>query len=120
MLFASEAEWNEAGRVAYEQTAPGGDARHGVALQARATARPSSCRTRGRRIDSGGGEQEWIWSFEDVTAEREAEARVQRALLEQELILANATVGIAFARQRVLPALQPALRGDVRLRRPAS
>ena len=65
------------------------------------------CRTRGRRIDSGGAEQEWIWSLEDVTLEREAEARVQRALAEQELILTNATVGISFARQRVLQRCNP-------------
>src|SRR5688572_22866710 len=60
------------------------------------------CRTRGRRIDLGDPEQEWIWSFEDVTAEREAGMRVQRALSEPDLILDNATVGIAFLRKGVI------------------
>jgi len=42
-----------------------------------------------------------------VTLEREAEARVQRALAEQELILTNANVGIAFARQRQFQRCNP-------------
>src|SRR5213078_5219635 len=65
------------------------------------------CRTRGRRIDAGDDQQEWIWSFEDVTAEREADLRVQRALAEQELILDNATVGISFVRNRAYQRCNP-------------
>src|SRR5207244_1252601 len=65
------------------------------------------CRTRGRRIDMGDEIQEWIWNFEDVTAEREADMRVQRALAEQELILDNATVGISFVRQRSYQRCNP-------------
>src|SRR5205814_6615440 len=65
------------------------------------------CRTRGRRIDVGDEIQEWIWSFEDVTAERDADMRVQRALAEQELILDNATVGITFLRNRAYQRCNP-------------
>ena len=100
-LFASREEWEEAGRVAYGTTAPGGT--HDA--ECRFKRRDGStflCRTRGRRTDTGEAEQEWIWSFEDVTAEREAEMRVQRALAEQDLILDNATVGIAFVRSRTI------------------
>ncbi len=100
-LFASLEEWEEAGRVAYGTTAPGGT--HDA--ECRFKRRDGStflCRTRGRRTDTGDAEQEWIWSFEDVTAEREAEMRVQRALAEQDLILDNATVGIAFVRSRTI------------------
>jgi len=100
-LFASGEDWIKAGQLAYSMTEPGGthDAEWRFRRRDGSTFR---CRTRGRRIDTGGDEQEWIWSFEDVTAEREAEARVQRALAEQELILTNATVGIAFVRNHVI------------------
>jgi diguanylate cyclase (GGDEF)-like protein/PAS domain S-box-containing protein len=101
MLFASREQWEEAARIAYSVTPPGGT--HDA--ECRFKRRDGStflCRTRGRRIDLGEPEQEWIWSFEDVTAEREAELRVQRALAEQDLILDNATVGIAFVRDRVI------------------
>ena len=98
-------------RGAPTSTAPGGTY-DGEALPPRATAPTFMCRARGRRTDTGEEQQEWIWSYEDVTAEREAEMRVQRALAEQDLILDNATVGIAFVRSRVDPALQPLPRGD--------
>ncbi len=106
VLFASEADWEEAGRLAYDTTEPG-DTHDSEWRFKRADGSSFLCRTRGRRIDAGGSDQEWIWSFEDVTLEREAEARVQRALVEQELILTNATVGILFARQRVLQRCNP-------------
>ncbi len=101
VLFASSEDWEQAGRLAYGITPPGGT--HDS--ERRFRRRDGStflCRTRGRRIDLGDPEQEWIWSFEDVTLEREAEMRVQRALAEQDLILDNATVGIAFVRDRVI------------------
>ncbi|MGQ0547012.1 MAG: PAS domain-containing protein, partial [Betaproteobacteria bacterium] len=69
VLFASEAEWEEAGRLAYASTAPG--ERHDSEWRfKRRDGSVFRCRTRGRRIDAGEPEQEWIWSFEDVTAER--------------------------------------------------
>jgi len=108
ILFAAEADWAEAGRLAHGMTEPGGTHDSEWRFK-RADGSTFLCRTRGRRIDAGGDEQEWIWSFEDVTLEREAEARVQRALVEQELILTNATVGISFARQRMLQRCNPRL-----------
>jgi len=108
VLFATEADWNEAGRLAYGMTAPG-ETHDAEWRFKRADGSTFLCRTRGRRIDAGEGDQEWIWSFEDVTLEREAEARVQRALAEQELILSNATIGIGFARHRVLQRCNPRL-----------
>jgi diguanylate cyclase (GGDEF)-like protein/PAS domain S-box-containing protein len=106
LLYADEKEWKQATGSAYAQTAPGGT-REIEARFRRFDGTTFLGRTRGRRIDSGGAEQEWIWSLEDVTLEREAEARIQRALLEQDLILANATVGIAFARNRQLQRCNP-------------
>jgi diguanylate cyclase (GGDEF)-like protein/PAS domain S-box-containing protein len=100
VLFASHSDWEEAGRDAYQSTTPG-ETHDSEWRFKRRDGSTFRCRARGRRIDVGDPEQEWIWSFEDVTAERDADLRVQRALAEQELILDNATVGIAFLRNRV-------------------
>ena len=105
-LFAHKGEWQEANRSAYTNTAPG-ETHESELLFRRRDGSTFLCRSRGRRIDAGEAEQEWIWSLEDVTAEREAEARVQRAAAEQELILANATVGIAFVRNRTYQRCNP-------------
>ncbi|HUK04309.1 MAG TPA: PAS domain S-box protein [Burkholderiales bacterium] len=105
-LAADEAEWRSATEAAYAGTEPGGTCDFEARFR-RADGSTFIGHSRGRRIDSGGGEQEWIWSVEDVTLEREAGARVRRALLEQELILAHADVGIAFARNRVLQRCNP-------------
>ncbi len=106
VLFASQADWEEAGRLAYASTLPG-DTHDSEWPFKRRDGSLFRCRTRGRRTDVGEAEQEWIWSFEDVTAERDAERRVQRALTEQELILDNATVGIAFLRNRAYQRCNP-------------
>jgi diguanylate cyclase (GGDEF)-like protein/PAS domain S-box-containing protein len=106
VLFAERADWENAVSLAYRMTPPGGT--HDSEWQfRRRDGTTFRCRTRGRRTDAGDDVQEWIWSFEDVTAEREAEVRVQRALAEQELILDNATVGIAFSRNRVYQRCNP-------------
>jgi diguanylate cyclase (GGDEF)-like protein/PAS domain S-box-containing protein len=101
VLFASRDEWLEAGERSYSSTSPGGTY-EGEARFRRRDGSTFQCRARGRRTDTGQAEQEWIWSYEDVTLEREAEVRVQRALAEQDLILDNATVGIAFVRNRAI------------------
>ncbi|HYX66852.1 MAG TPA: EAL domain-containing protein [Burkholderiales bacterium] len=106
VLFADPADWEKAGALAYLTTAPGGTHDSEWRFRRR-DGTDFRCRTRGRRIDAGEEVQEWIWSFEDVTLEREAEVRVQRALAEQELILDNATVGIAFARNRIYQRCNP-------------
>jgi diguanylate cyclase (GGDEF)-like protein/PAS domain S-box-containing protein len=105
-LFADSDDWRRAGSLAYLTTAPGGT--HDAEWRfKRRDGSGFRCRTRGRRIDVGDELQEWIWSFEDVTAQREADQRVQRALAEQELILDNATVGIVFLRDRSFQRCNP-------------
>ena len=106
LLFADRDEWQRAGELAYTTTAPG-ETHDNECRFRRRDGTAFRCRTRGRRIDAGDDQQEWIWSFEDVTAEREADLRVQRALAEQELILDNATVGISFVRQRTYQRCNP-------------
>jgi diguanylate cyclase (GGDEF)-like protein/PAS domain S-box-containing protein len=83
VLFASHADWVDAGQQAYTGTAPGGT--HDS--EWRFSRRDGSvfiCRTRGRRTDTGVGAQEWIWSFEDVT-DRTAELQAANARLESEI-----------------------------------
>ena len=99
MLFDSREEWEEASRIAYSVTPPGGT----YETERRFSRRDGStfiCRARGRRIDLGDPEQEWIWSFEDVTAEREADLRVQRALGELERAVAQRTAELEEAKAR--------------------
>jgi diguanylate cyclase (GGDEF)-like protein/PAS domain S-box-containing protein len=99
VLFENEEEWRHAGRLAYESTAPG--ERHEAEWRfKRRDGSTFRCRTRGRRIDAGEAEQEWIWSFEDVTAEREADSRVQRALDALERMVTERTAELQHAQAR--------------------
>jgi diguanylate cyclase (GGDEF)-like protein/PAS domain S-box-containing protein len=101
VLFADRAEWERAVDLAYGTTIPGGI--HDTEWRfRRKDGSTYLCRTRGRRIDAGEADQQWIWSLEDVTAERMAEERVRRALAEQELIVENAQVGIVFVKDHVI------------------
>ncbi|HEX5767359.1 MAG TPA: EAL domain-containing protein, partial [Burkholderiales bacterium] len=99
VLFDSHEQWDEASRVAYSVTPPGGT----YETERRFRRRDGTtfiCRARGRRIDLDDPEQEWIWSFEDVTAEREADLRVQRALGELERAVAQRTAELEEAKAR--------------------
>jgi len=99
VLFASREEWEEAVQHAYSSTAPGGT----YDREARFKRRDGTtflCRARGRRTDTGEDEQEWIWSYEDVTAEREADLRVQQALGELERVVAERTAELEEAKAR--------------------
>jgi diguanylate cyclase (GGDEF)-like protein/PAS domain S-box-containing protein len=108
VLFAKRGDWERAGRDAYGGTEPGGVFEEERTFR-RKDGSTFKCRARGRRIDTGGPDQDWIWSYEDVTDEREVEEKLRRTLAEQELILGNATVGIAFVRQTVVQRCNPRL-----------
>jgi diguanylate cyclase (GGDEF)-like protein/PAS domain S-box-containing protein len=104
VLFATEEEWREAGRIAFNRTAPG----ETYEAEERFKRKDGSvflCRTRGRRIDVGEGQdpedQEWIWSLEDVTAERDAEARARAALGALERAVAERTAELKSANEKL-------------------
>jgi diguanylate cyclase (GGDEF)-like protein/PAS domain S-box-containing protein len=103
VLFASREDWEEAGRLAYERTAPG-ETHDGEWLFQRRDGSTFRCRTRGRRIDAGEPEQEWIWSLEDVTAEHAAREWLQssRDALERAVAERTAELREANARARHL------------------
>ncbi len=90
-LFADRDEWEAVGRQAYESTAPGQTHVAEVRFK-RADGGTFLCRSVGRRIDAGGEEQEWIWSFNDVSAERATLESLERSVAERtaELQAANA------------------------------
>ena len=98
-LFASEEDWRKARDTAFTGTSPGGThtAEHRFVRKDGST---FLCRMRGRRIDAGEADQEWIWSYEDVSAEREADQRVQRALDALERAVAERTSELQEAQAR--------------------
>jgi diguanylate cyclase (GGDEF)-like protein/PAS domain S-box-containing protein len=100
LLFASEREWEEAARLAASSTAPG-ETHESEERFKRKNGSIFRCRTRGRRIDAGDGEQEWIWSLEDVTAERDAEARARAALGALERAVAERTAELKAANEKL-------------------
>jgi len=60
------------------------------------------CRMIAKALDAGNTQRGTVWIVEDVTERRRADERAQRAAAEQELILDNASVGIAFVRNRAI------------------
>jgi len=90
VLFAEGADWERAGRAAYENTPPGGTHVDEVRFK-RADGSTFICRTVGRRIDSGAGDdQEWIWSFDDVSAERATLESLEKLVAERTAALQSA------------------------------
>jgi len=67
------------------------------------------CRVSGRAVHPGDPARGYVWLFEDITDRKRADEDIQRMVREQELILDNASVGIAFARQRKLQRCNPRL-----------
>jgi diguanylate cyclase (GGDEF)-like protein/PAS domain S-box-containing protein len=65
------------------------------------------CRRTGRAIEPGNRARGHVWMFEDITARKSADDEVRRLAEEQRLILDNATVGISFARNRLLQRCNP-------------
>lgn len=60
------------------------------------------CRVSGRAVQPGDAARGAVWLFEDITEAKRVSEDMRRALAEQALILDNATIGIAFLRQRVV------------------
>jgi len=58
------------------------------------------CRMTGRALQPGDPTKGTVWMFEDITSAKRASEEVRRALSEQQMILDNATVGIAFVKNR--------------------
>ena len=89
-IHASEEDWAADGQRIYSETPPGG-----TQVAERQYRRKDGStflgRAVGRRIDSGGEPQQWIWILDDVTDERAARESLERAVAERtvELQAAN-------------------------------
>ncbi len=102
ILFAEHSEWMAAGRHAYESTGPG-ETHVAEWRFKRADGSSFLCRTVGRRIDTGGEEQEWIWSFDDVSTERATLESLERSVAERtvELQAANARLEAEISERKL-------------------
>jgi diguanylate cyclase (GGDEF)-like protein/PAS domain S-box-containing protein len=99
VLFPSEKEWLDAGARAYGRTPPGGTYENEVPFRRR-DGSTFICRARGRRTDAGGDEQDWIWSYEDVTAEHQARTLAAASREQLERAVAERTVELQEANAR--------------------
>ncbi len=102
VLFADRADWEAAARDAYERTEPGQTHEAEVRFK-RTDGSTFLCRSVGRRIDAGGDEQEWIWSFDDVSAERATLESLERLVAERtaELQSANARLEAEISERKL-------------------
>ena len=102
VLFADRADWEAAARDAYERTEPGQTHVAEVRFK-RTDGSTFYCRSVGRRIDAGGDEQEWIWSFDDVSAERATRESLERLVAERtaELQSANARLEAEISERKL-------------------
>ena len=58
------------------------------------------CRMTGRSVEAGQPGKGYVWLFEDISERKRADEDVQRLLKEQNAILENALIGIAFLKDR--------------------
>ncbi|MDP1733568.1 MAG: PAS domain S-box protein [Sulfuritalea sp.] len=106
ILFASDDDWEEAGRRVYVEGAAR-DTFDGEMLYRRADGARMLVRVVGRLIEAKGEGQTWIWTYDDITARRAAEEALARNAREYALIFDNAMIGIAYSRNRVIERCNP-------------
>ena len=104
ILFASHEAWEEAGRLAYGNAAATGTF-DGELLYCRRDGTPIWVHAIGRIIGDRQEGETWIWTFEDVTAQRAAERALRRSHLELEQRVAERTLELSqqlhFMRQLI-------------------
>ncbi|MDD5249564.1 MAG: EAL domain-containing protein [Rhodocyclaceae bacterium] len=98
VTFRSEEEFATTAAV-YHELRDGSPHRREQVL-VRQDGRPFWARISGRAFDAARPDGGSVWLVEDITDEREAEAKIRHALAEQEMIFDNAAVGILFVRNR--------------------
>ena len=76
------------------------------------------CRISGTRGAAGRSRRKGdVWLLEDITERRRADEALERGVRGRDAAATSAPIGIIFAKDRKILAPQPALRGNLRLRR---
>ena len=105
-MFTSDDEYHANGDPVYEMLWRG-ETQHMERAHVRKDGSRIWCSISGRAVQADDPSQGSVWLFDHITQEHEAEEKVRRTLAEQELILDNATVGIAFVRNRTYQRVNP-------------
>ena len=101
MLFASDQDWEEAGRQAYRSDNQP-QTFDGEFRYCKRDGTPMRAHVIGRTVDDAADRgKTWIWTYEDITAGHAAEEALARSVREYALIFDNAMIGIAYTRDRV-------------------
>jgi diguanylate cyclase (GGDEF)-like protein/PAS domain S-box-containing protein len=100
ILYADD-ETHREGDSAYTDLAQGRTFRR-VQLRRHKDGSTFWTRTDGRAVDSRHPEKGSVWTVEDITEQRRAQDDLARLLAEQQALLDNVVVGIAFVRERIV------------------
>jgi PAS domain S-box-containing protein len=98
ILYPNEEEY-EAAQAGYAGFARGLPARR-IGLRMRKDGSTFWNRADGRAVDPQNPGRGAVWTVEDVTEQRRAEEELQRVMAEQQALIDNVSVGIAFRRDR--------------------
>ncbi len=100
-LYADDAAFHRLGVAAYPVMAQGLPFQTEI-LQRRRDGSLFWARLTGTLIDPADTQRGSVWIIDDIDARKRAEAGLQAALTDQQLVLDNAMVGIVFLRNRVV------------------
>lgn len=106
VFFAGRESYEDLGRIAEPRLTAG----ETLDLEWRLRRKDGSefwCRLLGKAISPADHTQGTIWIAEDVTDRKQAQEALRQILLEQDLLLNHATIGIAFVRDRLIRRVNP-------------
>lgn len=110
VLYPSDEEYEETGRLMYEELAKGGMGTHSREIWTqRRSGEPLCFRLFGNVFDPADVQAGSVWLLEDITEKRQTQEQARQVLEEQQAIFETAAVGILFARDRIVHRVNPKL-----------